>query len=136
MAWKQTAQAKREALLSSIPQEWKLTPEELGGRTKNRNVMGLIAKRIPASARGITEIPVSRLLQKLQQGDVTASEVLVREPLLEKFLYSFSPSNAWLWCLGALLTSFENITRSDCESETNNAYRLRSLIVQRLPINW
>lgn len=77
MSWKQTAQLKREALLLSIPQEWRLAPEEVGGRTKQRRVVELVAKHVSASARKITEQPVQQLLRSLQQGDVTASEVLV-----------------------------------------------------------
>ncbi|KAK3669819.1 hypothetical protein LTR78_010277 [Recurvomyces mirabilis] len=76
MSWKQTAHGKREALLSSIPQEWRLSPEEVGGRTKQRNVVDVVAERISTSAREITEQPVAQLLQRLRKGDVTAFEVL------------------------------------------------------------
>lgn len=77
MSWKQTAQTKREALLASIPPEWRLAPEEIGGRTKQRRVVEFVSKRVSASARKITEQPVQQLLRSLQQGDVTASEALV-----------------------------------------------------------
>lgn len=80
MSWKQIAQSKREDLRASIPPEWRLDPEEVGGRIKQRKVVGLVSKRISANAREITELSVSRLLQKLQVGDVTASEVVVSMP--------------------------------------------------------
>lgn len=80
MSWKQVAQSKRDSLLASIPPEWRLGPDEVGGRVKQRKVVDLVSKRISTNAREITELPVSRLLQKLQVGDVTASEVVVSMP--------------------------------------------------------
>ncbi|KAF2158764.1 hypothetical protein M409DRAFT_38093 [Zasmidium cellare ATCC 36951] len=76
MSWKQVAQSQRETLLSSMPIEWRLAPDEIGGRTKQRKIVDFIAKRVSSDTREITELPVSQLLQKLRQGDVTASEVL------------------------------------------------------------
>lgn len=77
MSWKDTTRVKREQILSSIPAEWRFAVDEVGGRTKQRNIIDLVAKRLSATDREITELPVQRLLQKLQQGDVTAREVLV-----------------------------------------------------------
>jgi len=89
MSWKQTARLKRETVLASIPREWRLAQEEIGGRTKQRNVVGSVAEHISTNSRGITEQPVAQLLQRLQRGDVTASEVLVSMPnLREVFLSS------------------------------------------------
>ncbi|KAK4565600.1 hypothetical protein LTR86_004217 [Recurvomyces mirabilis] len=76
MSWKQTAHCKREALLASIPQEWRLSPEEVGGRTKQRSVVEVVAERISTNVREITEQPVAQLLQRLCKGHVTAIEVL------------------------------------------------------------
>ena len=82
MSWQQIAQSKRDTLLLSIPPEWRLAPMEIGTRTKQRRVTDLVVARISASAREITELPVPDLLQKLQKGDVMASEVLVCVPVV------------------------------------------------------
>lgn len=87
MSWKQTAQSKRENVLSSIPAEWRLAPGDIGGRTKQPKVVDFVAKRISTSACEITEQPVAQLLQALQKGHVTASEVLVSVPTLQEHLH-------------------------------------------------
>lgn len=110
MSWKQIAQSKRETILSSIPTEWRLAPNEIGGRTKQRKVVDLVAKRISSNAREITEVPVSDLLQKLRQGDVTASEVLVRKMYIS--------------------------TVTTCMLTLHPVFRPRSHIERHLPINW
>lgn len=110
MSWQQKSQAKREALLSAIPQEWKLSPEDVGGRTKQRRVVDKIGKYLSTSAREITEMQAKELLEKLQTGDRTAGEVLVCEPSCEPRALFLTP--------------------------TLPAHRPRSPIVQRSLINW
>lgn len=78
MSWKQTTAAKREQVLSLFPPEWRLASEETGGRNKRPKVIDLVSKHVSATEREITEISVLQLVQKLQHGDVTAREVLVR----------------------------------------------------------
>lgn len=77
MSWKETTRQKREQLLSSFPLEWIISLDEIGGRVKHRNVVGLITKHVPATVREITELPVVVLLEKLHQGNITACEALV-----------------------------------------------------------
>lgn len=43
-----------------------------------KNVTQLLNEHTSATEREISELPVPLLLQKLQQGDLSASEVLVR----------------------------------------------------------
>lgn len=45
---------------------------------KRKNVIQLLTEHTSAREREISELPVPSLLHKLQQGDISASEVLVR----------------------------------------------------------
>lgn len=88
MSWKQTAQSKRETVLASIPEEWRLAQGDISGRTKQPKVVDFVAKRISTSAREITEQSVGQLLQQLQNGQVTASEVLVCATTSQEYLHT------------------------------------------------
>lgn len=78
MSWKQVTAAKREQVSSQFPPSWMFAPDEVGGRMKRKNVIQLLTEHTSATEREISELPVPLLLQKLQQGDLSASEVVVR----------------------------------------------------------
>lgn len=74
-AWKVAAQTKQRQLWSQVPAEWKLDGDVVAA-IEHTNVVNVVPMHLSPAERRITELPFSRLLECLSNGEITAQEAL------------------------------------------------------------
>lgn len=76
MQWHEIARAKRDSLLARIPQQWRITEQEVS-LTSAANVTELVTTHLDTLELQITEAPAFEILSNICSGIYTSQEVVL-----------------------------------------------------------